>query len=89
MSLVKWVHPQSLVPKTQPDLYTLEGERLVEVIPLTDLAEVVDGLQALSQAIACDGPGCSWCERETTDHPLTQSAKLAQRLLAQLAPEGE
>lgn len=27
MSVVQWVHPQSLVPKTQPDLYTLADER--------------------------------------------------------------
>lgn len=31
MSLVKRAYPKSLTPKTQPDLYTLDGERMIEI----------------------------------------------------------
>ena len=79
MIQVKWVHKHGF----WEDEIARHDHNSVPVVPLSALAEVVEGLKEIAGEIVCDGPNCHWCIDGNT-HMASPGALTAQRLLTQL-----
>ena len=81
-SLVKWVEQDELNAYTKDEIESY-GEIAIPVIPLADLTELVEGLEAVrDNAIA--GPLVDEWGKDPASDRVTFHAWLAQRLLVQL-----